>query len=59
MQPRENAASPFPPGFVFQDVEEDILAHEDEWAQPTVQPGVWNAYMSKMLSPEQATSRAA
>jgi hypothetical protein len=58
MLPNQNAVLPFPPSFVFQDVDDQVLEHEDEFAPAPVSPGAWQVYMSKMFTPEHCGQRA-
>jgi hypothetical protein len=58
MLPNQNAVLPFPPTFVFQDVDEQVLEHEDECAPAPVPPGAWQAYMAKMFTPDHSGQHA-
>jgi hypothetical protein len=54
----ESVALPFPPTFVFQDVDQQVLEREDIAATAQDAPSAWQAYMSKMLLRERITPRA-
>jgi hypothetical protein len=58
MLQNESVALPFPPNFVFQDVDRQVLDREEIVAPTATQHDAWQAYLSKMLAPASVTPRA-